>query len=400
MTDFIVLGASGSLSQKMLSPALERITKDNREIKPIGYGRSEKPKWWKWHYIRGNYSEIDKIVDKKKKTVFYLALPIKVEIVKTIVDSLSCKGRNNKNWQIAIEKPFGGNLNEAEEIRTNLKKIFKEEQIYPVDHYLTKDLVKDIISFRFANPIIEEIWKPENIEKITVTAWEKEGIENRGAYYDQFGAIKDMIQNHLLQILLLATIKRPECLGGGCLSTEKQKQIRAMEVVDLEIGQYKGYREEKEVRPDSKTETWAKLSLKINEREWKGVDFILQSGKRMKEKLTEVEIVFKQNLKCLWEDQCYLLPKNKIVINLYPKNEVEIFLNHGTRIEKELPESIPMKLGAAQIYKKKRSPYEEILLNIVEGSRINFASFEEIIEAWKLMKKVDIFRSKVSLKTY
>jgi len=400
MTDFIVLGASGSLSQKMLSPALEKITKYNREIKPIGYGRSEKPKWWIWDYIQGNYSEIDKIVDKNKKTVFYLALPIKIEVVKTIVDSLSRRGRGSNKWKIAIEKPFGGNLNEAEEIRIYLKKIFKEEQIYPVDHYLTKDLVKDIVSFRFANPIIEQVWSPENIEKITVTAWEKEGIKNRGAYYDQFGAIKDMIQNHLLQILLLTTIGRPECLGGGCLSTEKQKQIRGMEVVNLEIGQYKGYREEKEVSPDSKTETWAKLSLKINEKEWREVDFILESGKKMGEKLTEIEIVFKQNLKCLWEDKCNLLPKNKIVINLYPKNEVRIFLNHGTKIEKELPESIPMKLGAAQIYKNKSSPYEEILLNIMEGSRINFASFEEIVEAWKLMKKVDIFRSGISLKTY
>lgn len=400
MIDLIVLGASGSLSQKMVAPAIEKLILENKNIRPIGCGRSDKPPWWTSTYFKTDYSEIHKIVNPNTPTIFYLALPIKIEIIKTIVDSLMEVEGDKENWQIAIEKPFGSNLVEAKEIKQILNEIFSEQQMYPVDHYLTKDLVKNILSFRFANPIVEQIWRPENIESITVTAWETEDVSGRGGYYEQFGAIKDMMQNHLLQILLLCTIDRPKFLDGKMLSIEKQNTIKKFKILNLETGQYKSYLSEVGVKPNSKIETKAKLSLVIDENKCKNVPLVLQTGKKMSEKRTEVEVIFKQNLECLWQDKCDLLPKNRIVINFYPDNNIKIFLNHGTKIEQELPVSVPLILPAVDIYQNNKIPYQEVLQNIIDKSGINFASFEEIIESWKLMEKVEKIKAKTIIETY
>lgn len=398
MIDLIVLGASGSLSQKMIAPAIEKLV--NVDILPIGVGRSEKPNWWHWNYVKTDYSQINILVTKNRPTIFYLALPIKIEIIKDIVQSLKKVSGSKKYWQIAVEKPFGSTTLEAKEIMVSLNEIFDDQQIYPVDHYLTKDLVKNIISFRFANPIIEQIWQPKNIEKIIVTAFETEDVLGRGGYYEQFGAIKDMMQNHLLQILLLCTIDRPKYLDSKMLSVEKIKIISKIKCQSIKLGQYKNYLNEEEVKPDSKTETKAELILNINQKKWKGVLLILQTGKKMEKKVTEVEVVFKQNLECLWEDKCEILPKNRILINLFPDNEIKIFLNHGIKIEDELPISVPLVLPAVDIYQNFKTPYEEVLQNIIDKSGINFASFEEIIESWKLMEEVEKIKKKTKVEIY
>lgn len=400
MIDLIILGASGSLSQKMVAPAIEKLVLDNENIRPIGCGRSDKLEWWKWSYFKTDYGEINKIVNPNTPTIFYLALPIKTEIIKIIIESLKKVDGDKSNWQIAIEKPFGSNIVEAKEIKQILNEIFDEQQIYPVDHYLTKDLIKNILSFRFANPIVEQIWSPENIEKIIVTAWETEDVAGRGGYYEQFGAIKDMMQNHLLQILLLCTIDRPKYLDGEMLSIEKQKTIKKFQISNLELGQYKSYLTEVGVKSDSKIETKAKLTIHIDEDKWKNVDIVMQTGKKMPEKLTEVEIIYKQNLKCLWQDKCDLLPKNRIVINLFPDNLIKIFLNHGTKIEQELPVSVPLILPAVNIYQNNKTPYQEVLQNIIDKASINFASFEEIVESWKLMEEVEKIKQKSVLEIY
>jgi len=400
MIDLIVLGASGSLSQKMIAPAIYKLIFDNQNIQPIGVGRSDQPSWWKWDYKKTEYSKVDKIVKTNTPTIFYLALPIKIEVIINIINSLKKVAGSKKYWQIAIEKPFGRNVREAKEIKRYLHEVFDEQQIYPVDHYLTKDLVKNIISFRFANPIIEQVWQPENIEKIVVTAWEKEDVVGRGGYYDQFGAIKDMMQNHLLQILSLCTIDRPKYLDGKMLSEEKSKIISRLKTRDLKLGQYKNYLNEDGVESDSKIETKAILTLIINDKKWKNVPLILQTGKKMPEKRTEVEIIFKQNLECLWQDKCEILPKNRIVINLSPKNQIEILLNHGTKIEQELPVSVPLILPAVDIYQNFKTPYEEVLQNIIDKSDINFASFDEIVQSWKLMEKVEKMKKKTRVEIY
>jgi len=391
MIDLVVFGASGSLSEKMIAPAIASLLKRKIKIRPIGWGRSEKPAWWKWEYIQKDYKEVNKL-KVSKKTIFYLALPIKADLIRTIIDGLKQIKINKENWKIAIEKPFGSNLSEAKQIKKELERIFCGEQIFPVDHYLTKDLVKNIMSFRFANPIIEEIWRAKNIDEIKVTAWEEEGIGNRGGYYDQFGAIKDMIQNHLIQVMLLLTINRPKCINGQCLNQAKLALIKKIKIEKIRIGQYKGYRQEEGVDKNSKTETKAVVNMKIGDKKWSNVPITLQTGKKQEKKLTEAEIVFKNNPRCLFGDKCQLLPNNKIVINLYPDNDIKLYLNHGTKVEQKLPESIPLKINKIDIYRNEMTPYEEIIENIVDGLKINFANFDEILESWKVVETIDLIK--------
>jgi len=209
-----------------------------------------------------------------------------------------------------------------------------------------------------------------------------------------------MIQNHLLQILLLCTTDRPEYLDEDKLSKEKIKIIKKLIIQELKLGQYRDYIKELGVANNSQTETRAKITLKIDEAKWKNVPLILQTGKKMSNKTTEVEIIFKQNLKCLWQDKCEILPKNRIVINLFPNNEIRIYLNHGIKITDELPVSVPLVLPAVDIYQNFKTPYEEVLQNIIDKSGINFASFDEIIESWKLMEKMEKLKEKAKLEIY
>jgi len=391
LIDLVVFGASGSLSEKMIAPAIDSLLKRKIKIRPIGYGRSLKPDWWRWEYVQNEYKEVDKL-KVSKDTIFYLALPIKADLIKTIIDGIKQIKIDKENWKIAIEKPFGSNLNEAKQIKKELERLFSSQQIFPVDHYLTKDLVKNIMSFRFANPIIEEIWQAKNIDEIKITAWEEEGIGNRGGYYDQFGAIKDMIQNHLIQVMLLLTIDRPKCINSQCLSRAKLALIKKIKIEKVRIGQYRGYRQEEGVNKNSKTETKAIINLRIDDKKWSNVPITLQTGKKQEEKLTEAEVVFKNNPRCLFGDRCQLLSNNKIVINLHPDNDIKLYLNHGTKIEQNLPEPVPLKINKIDIYRNEKTPYEEILENIIDGLKINFANFDEILESWKVVEKIDLIK--------
>ena len=251
-----------------------------------------------------NYSKLNSYLQKLEKTyksqgnrLFYLATPHSLfpKVVDKLKQGSMLKG---KGWKrVVFEKPFGHDLQSARKLNKHITSTFKENQIYRIDHYLGKELVQNILIFRFANTLFEHLWSNRFIDNVQVIIDEKLGVEKRGRYYDKAGAIRDMVQNHLLQILSLFAMEAPRSMHSDDVRAEKAKilsTLRKVKPSDLVIGQYSGYRSEKGVDKKSNTETFAALKTYIDNMRWKGVPFYLRTGKKLKNNYAEVNLILKK----------------------------------------------------------------------------------------------------------
>jgi glucose-6-phosphate 1-dehydrogenase len=437
-TSIVIFGASGDLTQRKLIPSLFNLYRKERmpkQFRIIGYGNTAfskdqfrahleegmnqfasykfKPKEWaafaeNLEYLQGRYTDL---ADFKKlgtllkngevnsgNRIYYMATP--PGVFPNIIDLLGLTGQLTEynGWRrVVIEKPFGTDFDSARSLNEQIHKTLNENQIYRIDHYLGKETVQNILVTRFANTIFEPLWNRNYIDHVEVTVAEQVGVEHRARFYDSVGVLRDMFQNHLLQLVALVAMEPPASFDATALRNEKVKvlsSIRPMKEADViqntVRAQYKGYREEEGVDPNSITPTYAALKLQINNWRWQGVPFYLRSGKRLKEKLSQIVIQFKEPPNLLFNTNKEHLTPNMLVLYLQPDEGVHL------RFEAKVPDtiaelrSVDMEFHYADSFGKTAIPeaYERLLLDTISGDASLFTRADEVETAWSLIDPI------------
>jgi glucose-6-phosphate 1-dehydrogenase len=450
----VIFGASGDLTSRKLIPALYHLFTEKSLPTPfrvVGFARREKSddafrqelgdamqkfsrtkpvdaaKWAEFaanvSYCQGDFGDpaaYAKLAQQlqafgeprlAKNLLFYLATsPSQFEEVVRHLDhaKLLRKDEENGSWQrVVVEKPFGTDLKTAQELNAGLMRHAHERQILRIDHYLGKETVQNILMFRFSNSIFEQIWNRASVDHVQITVSEKLGVGSRGGYYEEAGALRDMVQNHLLQILALIAMEPPATLEAEAIRDEKVKllkSIRALPVNNLEKhvvrGQYfagqvdgearPGYRQEPKVKPDSNVETFVALKLFIDNWRWSGVPFYLRTGKNLPLSASEVRVQFRPTPSVLFAAQCGpKLDANAITLRLQPNEGINLRFNGkipGTSLSVRpvrMSFSYDSEFGAYT-----PEAYERLLLEAVAGDATLFIRRDEVETAWGIVDPI------------
>ena len=346
------------------------------------------------------YPQLGQLLDRlgppaAANRLFYLATP--PEAYPLIVMQLGAAGlqRSENGWtRIIIEKPFGRDLQSGVALNRQVHEVFAEDQIYRIDHYLGKETVQNLIVFRFANAIFEPIWNRNYIDHVQITVAETVGVESRAGYYDTAGVGRDMLQNHLLQLLTLTAMEPPYAFDARALRDEKVKVLQALRPIQTDAtlpGQYLGYRNEPGVAAKSQTPTFAAVKMYIDNWRWQGVPFFLRSGKQLADKTTEISIVFKSPPHSLFPlGPGELLTPNVLTLCIQPDEGMHL------RFEAKLPgagmqrQTVDMTMQYAQDFTGAPLPeaYERLLLDALQGDAALFTRSDEIELAWQAIDPV------------
>jgi len=330
--------------------------------------------------------------------VFYLATP--PGVFSETVQRIGAAGlHQSRGWtKLVVEKPFGQDLKTAQELNQVLWHYFDESQVYRIDHYLGKETVQNLLVFRFANMLFESAWNRHQIANIQITVAEDLGVGERAGYYDRAGALRDMMQNHATQLLTLIAMDAPPRFIADAVRDEKLRVLRAIQPIrkqDVILGQYgegevdghpvPAYREEKEVPPDSSTETYAALKLSIDNWRWQGVPFYLRTGKRLAEKVTEIAIVFRQPPLCLFQalGKC-AIEANVLRIRLQPAESFRLDFDvkvPGTPFQVQQQR---LEFRYADTFGGLPDAYHTLIPDIVDGDQTHFVRADEAEAAWEL----------------
>lgn len=290
--------------------------------------------------------------------------------------------------RIVYEKPFGTDLASAHTINKIIAAHFDECQVYRIDHYLTKEVVGNIGLLRFTNCVFEPLWNNRYIDNVQIILSEQVGAEGRGAYYDAYGALKDMVQNHMLELVALIGMEAPEKLSGEYIRTERARVIEKVHVVDGVLGQYEGYQQEQDVAPNSQTETFAQLLVKINNVRWAGVPFFLKTGKQLDKKETVIHIKFKQ-VDCLLLKNCPS-DSNYLTIQISPEANFSLSLNAKKPGYAHQVTPITMDFCHSCVFGTVTpESYEVIFEEIIKGEHSISVRFDEIESAWKVIDAIE-----------
>ncbi|MBU6370945.1 glucose-6-phosphate dehydrogenase (NADP(+)), partial [Patescibacteria group bacterium] len=320
--------------------------------------------------------------------LFYLAtLPEHFEAASRNLTASGLVEKGNPRHRIVYEKPFGADLASAKRINDVLAKILDEKNIYRADHYLGKELVANIALIRFTNRILEPLWSRRDIDSVQIILNENFGIKNRGAYYDRYGAVKDMLQSHALQVLSLLAMESPDRLTGEHIRMEKAKVLQKTKVTDLFLGQYDGYLNEANVKPGSKTETFFAARLVVNNSRWNGVPFFLRAGKNLAEKKTVFHIRFKP-VECLLAKTCPS-DNNYLTIRIEPDGGFGFEINSKSESGDFEIETIGLDYSHAEHGAKGKDAYAVLIYQALLGEQSFFICRDEIEYSWKI---VDAFR--------
>lgn len=435
----IILGITGDLSRKKLIPAYYSLKQRNPDTKFILVGAAKEDTDIKTiletakQYIR-NVNEEDFNVMLKDSYYFHLdftklddfkALSSKLNQLETdvlnnfessnsgnefnkliylacqadffcpITKNLSLSGiAKNKNDLkstfnfIVYEKPFGSDLNSAICINKCIAKYFDEDQIFRIDHYLTRSLVNSIALFRFTNAIFEPLWNRDYIDQVQIIFDESISVGSRGFFYDKYGALKDVMQNHMFQLLSLVAMQKPDKLQARQISKAKADVLLAVSVQDGILGQYEGYNSELGISPNSETETFAFLKLMINNDQWKDVPFYLKTGKNLKKKSTEIKIIFKSVDKEIFNLEGKFEP-NVLNIVIAPDSSFSLKLN--TQKAGDLYKTIPVTMDFCyhcEFGKNFLDSYELLLSEILKSDHSVSVGNIEIENAWKIIDQI------------
>ncbi len=331
--------------------------------------------------------------ENDREIVFYLATPPSTfkNISKIIKRSIAKD--STARMRIAFEKPFGFSLSSSRELNDSIAKIFSEDQIYRVDHYLGKALVQDILLFRFSNLLYEQIWSNQFIDHIQITIAESIGVEYRAGYYDKSGAIKDMLQNHLMQLLSLITMEEPKSFEAKDVREQMANVISNLadpKMEDLVVGQYNGYIQEKDVPADSGTETFVAVKTQFKSDRWQGVPIYLKTGKKLESTFAEINIVLKDvTCKLFMKDLCKHKSPNIIKIRIQPDTSISLSFNikkPGAGLE-----VMPAKMDFCHsCLANINTPeaYENVFQSIIDGDQTIFTSWASIENSWKYTDKL------------
>ncbi|MFA6463678.1 MAG: glucose-6-phosphate dehydrogenase [Candidatus Paceibacterota bacterium] len=350
--------------------------------------------------------ERDEKIKKCSNKLFYLAVfpALYQELFEMISHSglaIPCAPgfEQTEGWiKILVEKPFGENATEAKKLDLLLGTLFLEDQIFRVDHYLAKETIQNLLVFRFANPLFEALWCSKHIKSVSVKMFEEHSVKERGSFYDKIGALKDVGQNHLLSLLSLVAMEMPKEFSAEAIRSQREKVLSKIKVKDGAIrAQYDGYKEESGVEENSETETYFKANLKVDNKRWNDVDFIIEHGKGFSKTEASIEITYFENI----PGELFMGTPNKLIFEIQPKEKIEIEFSakkpgFGFEIEKQYMQ-FHYKEDAVSpfIY-----PYEKLFLDALAGDQTLFVSTGEMKEAWRIVSDVEENMKRSDLKFY
>jgi glucose-6-phosphate 1-dehydrogenase len=412
----VFFGATGDLAYKKIFPALQSMIKRGRlDVPVIGvakagwnleqfrarahdslekHGGVDAAAFEKLNgllrYVDGDYTDpatfqaIRKELTGAQHPAHYLAIP--PVMFGTVVEQLAKSGCAQRA-RVIVEKPFGHDLASAQELNRILHATFPESGIFRIDHYLGKRPVNNVVVFRFANAFMEPFWNRNYIDSVQITMAEDFGVQGRGAFYDQTGTIRDVIQNHLFQILCNLGMEPPVRIDSETVRDEKVKvlkAIRPLEVTNLVRGQFKGYRQEKGVAPDSKMETFAALRLEVESWRWKGVPFYIRAGKNLPVTCTEVLARFRKPPSVVREDA---LSRNHLRFRISPEMTIAIGTTVMAPGEALVGETVEM-VASRHPRPEEMEAYERVLGDAMAGDTTLFARQDYVEEAWRIVDPV------------
>jgi len=430
--DIVVLGASGNLAQTKIFPALfalfsQGLLPDNVQF--FGFARSKlsqsefKDQIMRnltcrytpdhscgtfienflnsCYYCNGQYDSVDGFITLNSRLrqdcdrLFYLALPPEIfpKVTKNIGAAGLLKTNNTKWTRVVIEKPFGRDRASSDKLNHELLKEFSEEQIYRIDHYLGKEMVQNIMVLRFANQIFKPLWNSKYIKCVEVDWRENIGVEGRGGYFDNYGIIRDVVQNHLLQLVALVAMDEPESLNADVIRDRKLEVLRDIETLKIEdiiLGQYNNYTDDPQVPNDSSTATFANVKLKINNDEWRDVPFIIRAGKGLSDKKSEIRILFRKpesNIFCNL-DSCP--PSNELIIRIQPDEGMHFTIVSkipGLKMQFQ-EKDVDLSYKSAFVDTVIPEAYESLLLDVINGEKALFIRNDALETAWDIFTPV------------
>jgi glucose-6-phosphate 1-dehydrogenase len=419
----VIFGASGDLTKRLLLPSLTNLAEDSllaKEFSIVGFARSPTPPdvqgLGEFDYIAGDLDDDgawDRLVAALARRgsgncLFYLA--IAPELFLNVAERLASRGLLDERagWRrLVVEKPFGTDLASAREVNRRLLAIMREEQIYRIDHYLGKETVQNILVFRFGNGIFEPIWNRRYIDHVQITVAETLGVEMRGGYYEQTGALRDMVANHLFQILTLTAMEPPSSLKAAALHDEQSKVLEAIEPLvtgdcghttvraqyengDIDGVVVRGYREEPRVNSQSTTETYAAFKLSLDNWRWAGVPFYLRTGKRLTAKKSEVVIQFKQPPLALFRQASMAPPEpNQLIIAIQPEETIKLRMSAKVPGPEVTASPVEMRFNYEDYFGVERQTgYETLLYDAMTGDRSLYKRADVIEAGWVVVDRI------------
>ncbi len=448
----VIFGATGDLTHRKLIPALYHLSVENAlptNFKVIGFARRPKTddsfceelgvttkkfsrtpvddaKWnhfaqsisyhqSEFHDLNG-YCELAKklaheesLSKKPGNRLFYLAVaPDQFEVILRNLKESGLNTGGEGGWaRIIIEKPFGVDTATASRLNELVHTAFPEESTYRIDHYLGKETAQNIMVLRFANTIFESIWNSNHIQHVQITAAESLGVEGRAGYYDKAGALRDMVQNHLLQLLTLTAMEPPVSMSADAVRDEKLKVLRSIRPLkgddvfkNVVRGQYAeglvggnpvtAYREEEGVAPASTTETYVALRIAIDNWRWAGVPFFIRAGKRLPKACTEIAVFFKTVPPILFSTLGHKLDQNVLIIRIQPDEGISLSMSAKTPGSMLQIQPVKMSFQYGTAFEKQNpEAYERLLLDAMNGDATLFARSDEVVAAWKFIDAIE-----------